>query len=238
MANAKTSGYVSEHILEIRYKANPKVLDYRGTWAELVSDHMGLAHWRIIENRIDIFDVEKKNRAFVGFNNAGLVARNTPTANFFPDQARKLFKFLFTLEGFDKNPFVTRIGVRSRVGTPFSGSFDDLVTRFSSRYLGLTSDARKALDAELIDIGAPLNFKDKHGNFNTSSGPMPKSQIIKFFKFEDEDNLPDVGLYIDIDYWLKPEKTVADKKLLELIRTFAQQAWHRHSQIQDLVLKD
>ena len=238
MANAKTSSSVSEHILEIRYKANPKVLDYRGTWAELISEEMNLAHWRIIENRIDIFDLERENRAFVGFKNAGLVVRNSPTANYFPDKARKLFRFLFTLEGFDKTPFVTRIGVRSRVVTPFSGSFDNLLTRFSSRYLGLTPDAKKALNAELVDIGGPLNFKDKHGTFNTSSGPMPKSQISKVFEFEDEDNLPDVGLYIDIDYWLKPEKTVADKRILELIRTFTEQAWRRHSQIRDLILED
>jgi len=238
MANAKTSGYVSEHILEIRYKANPKVLDYRGTWAALISEQMGLTDWRIIKDRIDIFDVERNNRAFVGFKNAGLVVRNSPTATYFPDQARKLFKFLFTLTGFDRNRLVTRIGVRSRSVTSFSGSFDNLVSRFSSRYLGLTPNAKKVLGAELVDIGGPLNFKDKHGNFNTSSGPMPKSQISRFFKFEDEDNLPDVGLYIDIDYWLKPEKTVADNQILKIIRTFAQQAWHRHSQIQHLILRD
>jgi hypothetical protein len=47
---------LNEHVLEVRYKPNPKVLDYRGTWAESISDHMKLPEWRIVENRIDIYD--------------------------------------------------------------------------------------------------------------------------------------------------------------------------------------
>ncbi len=52
---------LNAHTLEVRYKPNPKILDYRGTWAELISNHMNLSEWKIIENRIDIYDKEKKN---------------------------------------------------------------------------------------------------------------------------------------------------------------------------------
>lgn len=28
---------INQHIFEIRYKPNPKILDYRGTWAEMLT---------------------------------------------------------------------------------------------------------------------------------------------------------------------------------------------------------
>ena len=238
MNNTKIPDQISEQVLELRYKPNPKILDYRGTWAEMISTYMGLIHWQIKENRIDIFDVEEKNRAFIGFKNSGLIIRNSPTANYFPDQARKLFKYVFEeLEGFGKKLFVERVGVRSRVLSPFAGDLNNLVDLYSSHYLGLTPTASKMLDAELLDIGGPLNFKDQYGNFNTMSGPMPKNQATSFFKFEDESNLPDVGLYIDIDYWKRPNIIMEGKDILDIIRSFAQQTSSRNQQIRDLILE-
>ncbi len=239
MTAAKTPGHISEHILEIRYKANPKILDYRGTWAELISKYMDLAHWQIIENRIDIFDLERKNRAFVGFKNSGFITRNSPTADYFPNQARKLFSYLFDeLKGFDKKPFIERIGVRSKIVTSFPESFEVLVKRYNSRYLQLTPEAESIINAELVDIGGPLNFKDSYGNFNTMSGPMPKQQMGGFFRSNDKDNFPDVGLYVDIDYWQKPQKEIPHKEILKLIRTLAEQAQRRHEQVRNLILED
>ena len=93
---------LNEHVLEVRYKPNPKVLDYRGAWAESISDHMNLPEWRIVENRIDIYDKKNKDHAFVGFRNAGFVAHDTPTKNYFSDKAVKFLKHLFSFEGFEK----------------------------------------------------------------------------------------------------------------------------------------
>jgi hypothetical protein len=128
----------NEHVLEIRYKPNPKVLDHRGTWAEEISRHMELSEWRIVENRIDIFSKTQDVHAFVGFRNAGLVARDTPTANFFPDKAVKLLRYLFSLEGFGDPLTVERLGVRSRFCTPFDGTFETLCERYATRLLTLT----------------------------------------------------------------------------------------------------
>jgi len=63
---------VNEHVLEIRYKPNPKILDLRGTWAEQISLHMDLPHWRIVANRIDAFTEGESIHAFVGFRNGGM----------------------------------------------------------------------------------------------------------------------------------------------------------------------
>ena len=63
----------NENILEIRYKPNPKILDYRGTWAEALAQVMSVSEWRIDENRIDVSNKEKTLKAFASYKNAGAV---------------------------------------------------------------------------------------------------------------------------------------------------------------------
>ena len=123
---------LNEHILEVRYKPNPKILDYRGSWAEAISDYMTLSEWRILENRIDIYDKENKDHAFVGFRNSGFVAHDTPTKHYFPDKAVRFFKYLLSLDGFEKSPYVERIGVRSKFCKEYEGSFDELRDKYTS----------------------------------------------------------------------------------------------------------
>lgn len=225
---------INEHVLEVRYKPNPKLLDYRGSWAELISDYMKLPQWRIVENRIDIYDEKNKDHAFVGFRNAGFVAHDTPTKNYFTDKSLKFFKYLFTLDGFGKKLYVERIGVRSRFCKEYRGSFDELRDKYTFNYLTLTEQAKKIVDAKLLDIGGPLNFADKYGNFNTMSGPMIDKQMGQFF--ERTEGLPAVGLYFDIDYWLTPKKEIDEHETLKHITQFANSTWDRFDNISKLIL--
>lgn len=225
----------NKFIFEIRYKPNPKVLDYRGIWAEKISDHMKLSEWRIAENRIDVFDKDAKNRAFVGFNNSGFVSNDVPTANYFPEKTVKFFKFVLDIDGFDSPIFVARIGVRSKFFKAYVGTFNDLINKYSTQYLILTDKAKEIINADLTDIGGPLNFKDSHGNFNTMSGPMKAEQAKQYL--EREDDLPDVGLYFEIDYWQKPEQRVDNSKILQLISSFSEESWNKHEEINKLIIE-
>jgi len=226
---------ITEHTFEIRYKPNPKVLDYRGSWAGAIADHMKLPDWRILENRIDIYDEKSGERAFVGFRNAGFVTHNTPTKNYFPEKATKFFRYILNLDGFEKNPFVERIGVRSKFCAKYEGSFEELRERYTSNYLSLTDRAKKIVDAKLLDIGGPINFADRHGNFNTVSGPMIHEQLTQYFG--KAEGLPNVGLYFDIDYWLKPNEEMEGREILRHIEEFANSAWDRFENISKLILE-
>ncbi len=229
---------INEHVFEVRYKPNPKILDYRGTWAELISEHMKIPHWSIIENRVDIYDKNNQNHAFIGFRNSGFENLDSPTKNYFFDQAIKLFTFVSQLDGFEKQPFVERIGVRSKFFTSFDKGFDELKNRYNQRYLTLTKDAEKAINAKLIDIGGPLNFADNLGNFNTNSGPMEKKQALQFLRNRKDDTVPDIGLFYDIDYWLKPNKGMSPSEINQNIKNFATAAWDRHERVKNLILGD
>ena len=228
----------NEHILEIRYKPNPKVLDFRGSWAKEISSHMELPHWRILQNRIDIFNNNRSIHAFVGFKNGGITLLDTPTKNFFPDKAIKLLRFLFQLDGFGDPIYVERLGLRSKFCAPYNGSFDELLNIYSSNYLTLTNPALDAIgrNARIVDMGGPINFIDDLGNFNTMSGPMPNEQLQQFFT--SNEGFPEVGLYFDIDYWVKPSGEEENKRIISQIRDFAYEAWDRFERVRYLLLEE
>lgn len=229
---------INQHILEIRYKPNPKILDYRGTWAEMISSHMKLPEWHILENRIDIYDKAHRNHAFVGFRNSGFVCNNSPAKSYFPNRAVRFCNFVVGLDGFEKQPFVERLGIRSKFCTSFAQGFEELKNRYASKYLHLTKEAKEVINARLVDIGGPLNFADRLGNFNTMSGPMEKKQILRFFENIKENEVPDVGLYYDIDYWLKPNRKMNIDEISTTIKEFAECSWDRYGRIKNLVLGD
>lgn len=236
MVKKETPKSYNRNILEIRYKPNSKVLDYRGKWAEQISSHMKLSEWRIGKDRIDIYDKEGKDRAFISYRNAGFVTNDAPTANYFPDKAIKLFKFIFELHDFDSPLYVLRIGVRVKFYTGFNGNFEELMEKYANRFLKLTDDAKKILNAELLDIGSPLNFKDKYGHFNMMGGPMRSEQAQEYLERDEE--LSKVGLYFDIDYWIQPENIVKNERILDTISVFSEQAWGKHKGVCNIILKD
>lgn len=227
---------LNEHVLEIRYKPNSKILDYRGTWAEMISKHMQLSEWRILDNRVDVYDKVNKNHAFVGFSNSGFSCNDSPTKNYFYDQAIKLFSYISKLDGFEPELTVERIGVRSKFCTTFEKGFEELKNQFASKYVCLTSEAEKAINAKLVDIGALLNFVDNLGNFNTISGPMEKSQIVQFFSGRKETDVPAIGFYFDIDYFLKPNKQMKADEINKSIKDFAESSWDKYEKVRKLIL--
>lgn len=225
---------INEHIFEIRYKANPKVLDYRGAWAEAISEHMELPHWKIGQNRIEIHDDNLDEVAFVALKNTGFQIHNTETRNKFPERAAKFYKFASSLAGFEKDPFLLRIGVRSKFCRRFDGKFDDLLKLYLANYSSPREAALKVIDATLLDVGAPLNFKDNIGNFNTLCGAMRDEEMPKWFR--EEEDFPEVGLYYDIDYWVLPNKEISTEYILDKIKQFAARSWDKFESIYNLII--
>lgn len=227
---------VNEHILEIRYKPNARVLDFRGELAASISQHMELTEWRIDNNRVDVHSKDQATRMFVAFRNAGAALRNTSLPDYFPNQATKFTRHLFTLKPLSDPVTVERLGVRSRFATPSPLPFTELLHQFETKVLNVSKEALAAFDARLIDIGAPLNFETKSGKINTNSGPMEREQLARFFEFEKKEDLPEVALYLEFDYWLRPTEPLSVKEIVALIKLYADENWQRHLRLRSLVL--
>lgn len=236
MDNPTAIKLLNEHILEIRYKPNAHIFDYRGDLAESISKHMSVSEWRIGQNRVDVYDKDQLTRFFVSFRNAGAVIRNTPLPDYFPNHASKFLRHLFSLEPLVDPVRVERLGVRSRFAAPSSMMFEVLLEKYCQCIIAPTQVANEVFDAKLIDIGGSLNFETKSGWINSNSGPMEKTQLVRYFDFVEQERLPEAALYVEFDYWLKPSREVPLKEIVACVKLYAQENWQRYDRIRTLVM--
>jgi hypothetical protein len=196
---------------------------------------MELPQWQIVENRLDVFETKRTRAGFLSFRNFGFVALDTPNKNYFAEQAAKFVRTVFSLDQFGHRQAVTRIGVRSRFCDPYEGSFDQLRDRFTARYVSVQSSAQQAVgaSAELIDVGAPLNYRDHLGKFHTLCGPMIADEFKKYF--QKKDGFPPVGLFYDIDYFKEPNAELRAEEVVRVLNDFTASAWDRHERIRSLI---
>jgi hypothetical protein len=228
---------INSQLLEFRFKPNPEFLDIRGKLAEELSDQLSFEHWNIIDNRVDVFKKDSVLRAFVGFRNAGFSSMCSPTRNYFFDNCSKFINKLFSYEIFEKGLEIQRIGFKTSFCNSYDGTFEDLKDRIFSRYMILSDGTKNVHDqsAKTVDIAINLILKDKFGNFATTCGPMIKDQLKEYFPGEKE--LPDIGLFYDIDYWIKPEKIIKGEEINKKIKEFSFSEWEINEKLKELVLK-
>jgi hypothetical protein len=232
--------WTNEFIFEVRYAPNARILDHRGKWAELISNHMGFKHWQIIENRIDVFSEDQKSRAFVGHDRAGYVLIDSPGKRYFQGQTEKLLRYLFRLTEFGGRLKTERIGVRCRFGVRYDGTFDELCERTASQYISIPQSTRAAFgeSARLKDIGIALNYADEMGRFNTNCGPMTKAELAQFFQRDTENPPPEVGFYFDIDYFVRPKVEMMGIEIIHKVMRFSDQSVKRFQSVLEILNGD
>lgn len=230
------SAGANELIMEVRFKPNARLLDRRGEWATALADAMQLPEWKIVDNRVDVFRTDQTQRGFVAFRNAGYIVLDAVTPNFFHERAAKFLRALFQFPEFGRSVTVERLGVRAKYCTPFDGPFEQLVELFQRTYFGPGPSALAALGegARIIDIGAPVNYVDKHGNVNSVVGPMAAEQLDK--NFSKAGPFPAVGLFVDLDLWQKPERQYDERALSQTVQTLATEAARKHGSLKALIL--
>jgi hypothetical protein len=233
MSDTQKLQYISEHVLEIRYTPNPVFLDYRGVFAKAVSGLLNLQHWRIDENRADIFNEDQSMRAFVSFNNFGLVIQNSYDKIYFPNLANKLVKYVLSQKPFSSPIFINRIGVRSRFAYKVNLDFQTLLNNYQSKYFTISPATQEIYNSDVVDAGLFLTLKTKKGNLNSQSGPMATEQLATFFPNAKE--LPEVSFYSDIDYWKEPKKEMDTNSITSLIKDFSLSSWEITENIVKLV---
>ncbi len=229
---------VSQHVLEIRYKPDSKILDHRGDLADSISRNLDLSEWRITQNRVDIHNKDVSTRVFVSFRNAGVVIQNPSDSIVFPNLASKFVNHISSQKPFKKKLPLRRIGVRSRFGFSSEIGFADLLSRYLRQFVDVRPEIIDSIGADLIDVGVPLNFEASNGNINTHSGPMKREQLSTFFQFHPKNRLPEVSLYIEFDYWIRPEKLTTFLEIASIIRDYSASNWQYAENIRDIVMGD
>jgi hypothetical protein len=220
----------SKHIIEIRYKSNPRFLDRRGEIVEMLSGSL-FDQWSIANNRIDFTSKKNENiAAFFSYRNLGLFSNYPNTTEYFKDKAREFIRAAWSYFLTKK---ITRIGIMS-IYLIESKNFKESFDRYRSSFLGLSDDNLKKFEGDLIDLGFPLNFTVGEDFFNITTGPMEKIQSKEFIINDEE--LPDAGIYIDVDYFRKElSPYITQKNVLEFLDKGIEKADKVKSVIQDLI---
>jgi len=225
MANTRFRESFSDHMVELRFKPNAKMLDRRGECAEKLSAALDLPLWSIRDNRIDVFAKDKKRGVFVTHANAGVVCQDLTHPEDFADIAEKAFWAIFVLPNFGDRITARRLGVRSKFLTKFEGTFEELRTLCLERCVKPQDGYLEIMKAHLEDVGAPLNFVDEHGHFNTHCGPMLEKQAKELV--ERKHDLFPVSLYFDIDYWKTPEDKIGARDSIQFIQLCGRLEWEK-----------
>lgn len=243
MKYQKKEKIISKHILEVRHQAYMRFLDIRGEIAHVITnlDRFNFEYWAPADNRVDLMDMSKNIKVFVTLTNFGLVIENAPSLDYFKNQSILfLEKLLESLDFSDRK--IVRLGARSFFLIDRKQKFNDIKTKYQNRFLSLNPKGKELFDAELIDIGAPFNFRetDRKNSFNTMSGPMEIKQMRQFFgskKLYPDNLFPKSALYFEIDYFTKDIGRKDKDTLLQLAKTNINRSLDIFMKFKDYVLE-
>ncbi len=204
---------ISKHLIEIRYKPNSRFLDKRGELADNLSGGI-FDQWTISANRIDFSKKGDENiGAFISYRNLGFFTNYPNAQNLFVEKTKE---FIRTAWQHFPTGKITRIGIRSTYlseAKDFKTVFDNLKNKF----LAFSNDELKQFNGDLIDFAFPLNFVAGEDFFNVNAGPMEKTQSKEILAGEFEE-LPEAGLYVDLDYFRKEfTPYITQKQVFEFI---------------------
>lgn len=226
---------ISEQILEIRIRPDARVLDNRGTWAELIAQEMELEYWKIVENRIDLSSKDKKISAFISFRNFGLSILDAPTDNYFRDKAIKLIGIVSNLPDFQTPLSIERFGIRKKLCTKIDA---DLATIASViRHSFIIPEKLKPIGGEenLVDAAVLLYFRTPRGQVNIRVSSNDLEEIKRIFNSHKHDELPKQGWICDIDYYRDTKEQLLRKEVVQRLAEFSKEIDQRISAISSLL---
>jgi virulence-associated protein VapD len=227
---------IKHELVELKFNANPEIVDARGRMVKRYSDLMQLELWNFNENQAQIYNKDKSIHLTFEYQRIGLSVNNSTTENFFIDKSMKYFNDVLK-QPFFRGTIYRRLGLRTRYLIPFDGEFDTLLKRYKERYANIMSPLSDILDDEVVDIGAPLVLRGKKGTYNLTCGVMHKAQSRQYFQNQTRE-LPEVGLYIDIDYFIQEIPNITSKEIVSYSKYFDKTNKENIKRISELLLED
>lgn len=208
---------LEKHAFEIRFRPNATIVDKRGSIAESCAGS-SLKNWSIKNNRVDFGNENDPSvSAFVSFKEAGFIAETPKDKGFFITECKEFVKRIWN---FIPSGNMIRIGIRT-IQFQELENFEEENKKLRKAFLAIGDPKTNGFDAELIDVGFPLNFQKGSVQIHTNTGIMKMSQASPFFT--DQEALPECGIFIDHDYFEELSKDGSEsvyqkqKRVLEFI---------------------
>jgi len=148
---------------------------------------------------------EKRMQVVVDPRHTAIVLGDVPNIGYCIDNVVGVFRKISDLV---KLPPLVRLGAKSYWIQKSEVSFSELVSTYKQIIYKSSS-----IVEDSIDVGASFILKDGKYAANVAFGPMEVSQLKTMFAFEPP-KLPEVVLFLDIDYYLVMEQTELTEKML------------------------
>ena len=217
--------FVTEEALEVRYEPRGSFLAHVGEIADYVRDRELFPHWEIQTNTINFRDAAGEPdhlRAVMSYKNAGLIATDPPTRNFFSDKACKYWKTVESNPYF-KIPALRRIGVRNRCFVRIDREFA-AIEKSMFDYL-CKPDAMRILGGIRRDHQVVFNLEDGDTKLTSSFAPLQKGEAKRLFGWTSE-HFEFGGLFIDLDCAIDKPLS-GSKSVEEFIKSSSSASWER-----------
>lgn len=228
----KKQEFMAEEVTEIRYKPQGAFFTEQGRIADYMLDQGQFAHWSIEREMVKFSDSavtnEQQIAGFVGYKNAGYIAFDPPTYNFFSDKAVSYWK---TLEKYPtyKIGAVTRMGLRNRSFFPSDKEFRALERTMFSAIASPSLTA--SLGGDRTDFAFVVNLDEKGYKFRIQIGVMKPGEAQAHF--QKKSKLYDkCGLYVDIDVYKEGQMKSSD--VVEFIRSASSLSWAKANILADM----
>jgi hypothetical protein len=219
--------FVSEEVLEVRYKPRGSFLSSIGDIADYVVDQGLFRHWKIENsNKINFHnETEKQEKflAFMSYRNAGCVAFDPDTRNFFKDKATQYWKTI-SQNKFFPIPDPLRIGVRTKCFIKMDISFEEIEDRMFKYFFNpsVLSDIKlKRKDLQVV-----LDFEGDSMSMRVTFGPLPKNQAFQLFQFK-SDHFESTGIFFDFDCYTNNPSPTNQKVVEAFIKRATETNWEQ-----------
>jgi hypothetical protein len=117
---------------------------------------------------------------------------------------------------------------------PWEGSFQELLKQ-SAVTLGLDIQKLVPIAGELEDIGPVVIIRREGVIIKARCGPMQESQAKALL--QDQDSLPPVGFYVDIDQHQSDTGPLAESEIVARVKTWNARNWAALADYEQQILK-
>jgi hypothetical protein len=209
-------------VCEVRYQANPRLLDIAGNLAGRIFQGFEYTRWSVGDGGSVEVTKGPRKKIFVNHRHCGVSHIGEQSADEFGETASRLLRLLASFPEFGESFPTTRIGIRLRYVTDYSGSFDELLGKVTERSAPVRPGVTGLFDGDLSDYAMYSRFEADGLKYRIELAPVTAEEVAG--NFDGHRRAPAVGLMTDVDVFTEPNALLNVREIVSAIKRHASEA--------------
>ncbi len=211
-------------VVELRFLPKPQFIDIRGQVAAAMASEK-FNEWLVSKDRVDVSGED--GLIFASYTNLGFITLDKENLELCIERLDEALKLLGDLPPL-------RWGVRIYTISQSNKKFATMVKDYQDGLLQFKPKDFSKINGTLEDIGISYVFKSDKNKYHLTTGPMEKKQAMQFFP---NDNLPERGIFIDLDIYRESEDFYKDDFRRARMLSFIRDSFSKGQEVVDQLLK-